>query len=223
MNIAVNALAKDARDAAYGLPLDKLNVAQPLLFQSDTLWPYFERLRKEDPVHFCAESRHGPYWAITKFDDIVHVDSHHQIFSSEGGITINPPEDWTLPMFIAMDPPKHDEQRKVVSPVASSTNLARLEGLIRQRVSALLDSLPVGETFDWVDRVSIELTSQMLATLFDFPWEDRRKLGHWSDIATAVTGPGGVLSREQRRAEMRACGEYFGRLWRERAAAPPGG
>src|SRR5271167_2850835 len=126
-------LAKEARERAYAMPLDEIDVSDPALFRGDTLWPYFERLRTEDPVHYCAESLHGPYWAITRFDDIVHVDSHHEIFSSEGGITITPPEDWSLPMFIAMDPPKHDEQRKVVMPSVSSANLARLGVLIRER------------------------------------------------------------------------------------------
>ena len=115
MNFAVNALAKDARDAAYALPLDKLNVAQPILFQSDTMWPYFERLRKEEPVHFCAESEFGPYWSITKYNDIMAVDTNHQVFSSDymlGGITIGGGQANVdpLPMFIAMDPPKHDIQ-----------------------------------------------------------------------------------------------------------------
>jgi cytochrome P450 len=106
-----------------------------------------------------------------------------------GGITI---DDETgglrLPMFIAMDPPKHDAQRKPINPVVSPTNLALLEPLIRERAQRTLDSLPRGETFDWVDRVSIELTTQMLATLFGFPFEQRRKLTFWSDVATTLPG-----------------------------------
>ena len=176
MNIAVNALAKNARDAAYALPLDKLNVAQPILFQSDTMWPYFERLRTEEPVHFCAESEFGPYWSITKYNDIMAVDTNHQVFSSDlslGGITIGGGQANVdpLPMFIAMDPPKHDIQRKIVTPVVSPANLQVLGPIIRERAGKILDSLPIGEPFDWVDKVSIELTTMTLATLFDFPFE----------------------------------------------------
>ena len=164
----------------YSLPLDQINVGQGILFKQDAHWKYFERLRAEDPVHYCAESDNGPYWSVTKYRDIMHVDTHHQIFSSEGGITIRDQEDdFPLPMFIAMDPPKHDHQRKVVSPIVAPDNLAKLEGLIRERAGKILDELPRNEEFNWVDRVSIELTTQMLATLFDFPFEERRKLTRW--------------------------------------------
>jgi cytochrome P450 len=218
-------LMKDARAEAYATPLEDINVARPELFQTNTFWPYFERLRKEAPVHYCRESEHGPYWSITKYNDIMHVDTNHGIFSSEGGITIvEPDEDFHLPMFIAMDPPKHDAQRKVVSPIVSPQNLASMEGLIRSRIGQIFDELPIGETFDWVDRVSIELTTQMLATLFDFPFEDRRKLTRWSDVATAPPGTAIVETEEQRRAELFECADYFMRLWNERVNNPnPGG
>jgi len=212
-----------ARERAYDTPLEALNPAQPELFEQDVSYPYFERLRAEAPVHFTAESEFGPYWSVTRYEDIKHVDTHHEIFSSEGGITIaDEDEEFPLPMFIAMDPPKHDEQRKVVSPVVGPRNLAALEPIIRERVCGILDSLPVGETFNWVDKVSIELTTQMLATLFDFPWEDRRKLTRWSDVATADEDSGIIESEDARRAELLECLEYFNRLWEERASKPPG-
>ena len=218
-------LMKDARAQAYAMPLEDINVAQPELFQNNTFWPYFERLRKEAPVHYCREHEHGPYWSVTKYNDIMHVDTNHGIFSSEGGITIaEQDEDFQLPMFIAMDPPKHDAQRKVVSPIVSPQNLASMEGLIRSRICEIFDALPIGETFDWVDRVSIELTTQMLATLFDFPFEDRRKLTRWSDVATAAPGSGIIETEDQRRAELYECADYFMRLWNERVNNPnPGG
>jgi cytochrome P450 len=207
-----------ARQDAYGTPLEKLNVANAENFEADVIWPYFERLRAEAPVHYCAESDFGPYWSVSTYDLIKEVDTSHEIFSSEPAIVIDDPdEDFTLPMFIAMDPPKHDEQRKVVSPVVGPRNLAALEPIIRQRVCSILDSLPVGETFDWVDHVSIELTTQMLATLFDFPWEERRKLTRWSDVTTANEESGIVESEEQRREEMFECLEYFTGLWHDRA------
>ena len=229
MNFAVNALAKDARDAAYALPLDKLNVAQPILFQSDTMWPYFERLRKEEPVHFCAESEFGPYWSITKYNDIMAVDTNHQVFSSDymlGGITIGGGQANVdpLPMFIAMDPPKHDIQRKIVTPVVSPANLQVLGPIIRERAGKILDSLPIGVPFDWVDKVSIELTAMTLATLFDFPFELRRKLSRWSDVVTAAPGFGIVDTMEQKQMEMDEYRSFFNGLWNERVnSSEPGG
>ncbi len=223
-------IQEDARAHAYSLPLDKINVADGMLFKNDTMWPYFERLRKEAPVHYQAEHEFGPYWSVTKYHDIMAVDTNHDAFTSEPAITIaEPDEDFQLPMFIAMDPPKHDEQRKTVSPSVAPPNLAAMEPVIRERAAGILDSLPIGEEFDWVDKVSIELTTMTLATLFDFPWEDRRKLTYWSDLITSpreenAVGPNGeVLDENYWRGELFKMVEYFNVLWQERANAPPRG
>jgi cytochrome P450 len=222
MNIAAKDLKHDARERAYSMPLEEINVADPELFRTDTMWPYFERLRKEDPVHYCAEHEFGPYWSVTKYNDIMAVDTNHADYSSEPSITIvDPKEDFTLPMFIAMDPPKHDAQRKVVSPVVAPGNLEYLAPIIRERAGKILDSLPIGEDFDWVDKVSIELTTMTLATLFDFPWEDRRKLTYWSDMATASKVSPLFVSDEHRREVLFECADYFMKLWNERVNAEP--
>ena len=161
----------------YQMPLEKIDLSHPGIWQANEYLPFLERLRHEDPVHYCAESAVGPYWSVLKYKDIMQVDTSPQIYSSEPTIGIvDQFSEFTLPMFIAMDPPKHDVQRRVVQPVVAPANLKILEKLIRERVCRILDGLPVGEEFDWVDSVSIELTTQMLATLFDFPFEDRYKL-----------------------------------------------
>jgi cytochrome P450 len=216
--------------SAYAVPLDRIDVSDPELFYTDTVGDYFRRLRAEDPVHYCADSAYGPYWSVTKYADIMQVDSLHQIYSSEakyGGITIDDSIQKSgaggidLPNFIAMDEPRHGPQRKAVTPVVAPENLARLSTTIRERVAAVLDNLPVGEAFNWVDRVAIELTTQMLATLFDFPFADRRKLTRWSDVTTAAPGSGIVESWEQRTAELMQCASYFQNLWNERVNAEP--
>ncbi len=207
----------------YSIPLEKIDPSDPELFETDTLWGYFERLRKEDPVHYCAESEDGPFWSVTKFEDIVAVEKNPEVFSSEPTIVIPDPDpDFPLQAgFISMDGDRHDDHRKVVQPVSSPRNLKKLEPLIRERVIEILDGLPVGETFDWVDRVSIELTTGMLATMFDFPWEDRRKLTYWSDMATASDEQLADLGHppEHREKALRECLEVFTALWKEREGA----
>ena len=155
------------------MPLDKIDVSDPQLYYNDTWYPYFERLRREDPVHYTPESPYGPYWAVTKYQDMVKVEVNHNVFSSSddlGGIRIeDPPKGMERPSFIRMDPPEHDEQRKVVSPTVDPVNLAKMESIIRERTCQCARRLPRNEEFNWVDRVSIELTSMMLATLFDYP------------------------------------------------------
>jgi cytochrome P450 len=213
--------------AANNISLDAIDVSDPQIYQDDTWYPYFARLRREDPVHYVRDSRYGSYWAVTKYKDIMQVEVNHQVYSSAselGGIQIEEqPKGMDRPSFIRMDPPKHDEQRKVVSPVVAPANLANMEGLIRERTIRVLDDLPRGETFDWVDRVSIELTTMMLATLFDYPWDDRRQLTYWSDVAICnVNSPESpVHSEEERFAEMTKMAQALGALLNERAQMPP--
>jgi cytochrome P450 len=215
-----NVIPPDFHLRANSVPLAELNPAQPALFQANGFWPYFERLRREDPVHYTAQSEFGPYWSITKYKDIKAVDINHKAFSSDsrlGGITIRDQlQEFPLPMFIAMDPPRHSAQRKAVTPMMEPANLLNMAPIIRARMQSILDELPRGEVFDWVDRVSIELTTQMLATLFDFPFDERRKLTRWSDVATAIPGNGIVDTEEQRQDELRACAAYFMNLWNQR-------
>ncbi len=210
-------------DGDCDLPLSHLDVSEPKRFQNDTIWPCFERLRREDPVHYCKDSPYGPYWSITKYHDIMKVNANHRAFSSERGITIvDTPEEYWTPSFIKMGGAKHEEQRNTISPIVAPENLKQLEGLIRLRVNKILDSLPCNDTFDWVDKVSIELTTQMLATLFDFPFEDRRLLTYWSEVAALTPKTGHVIDNwEKRRAVLSECSEYFKRLWNERVNAEP--
>lgn len=218
IDLTPNWMPEDPHEVA----LKDIDVSDPTLLQENRHWGYFERLRKEAPVHFCPQSAFGPYWSVSSYEGIMHVDTHHKVFSSHGAITIaDQDEDFTMPMFIAMDPPKHGAQRKVATPVVASRNLNNFEPVIRKRASDILDSVPVGEEFNWVDKVSIELTTQMLAALFDFPFEDRRKLTRWSDVATANEESGIVESEDQRRAELLECLAYFQNLWQERVNWDP--
>jgi len=222
----VDSHQKAAADKAWSIPLDDIDVSQPELFRTDSFWPYFDRLRREAPVHYCRDSMFGPYWSVTRYNDIMDIETNHSVFSSAaslGGITIRDvPSDFRRESFIAMDQPRHSAQRKTVAPMFTPTHLDQLAINIRKRSAECLDNLPVNEVFDWVDRVSVELTTQMLAVLFDFPWEDRRKLTRWSDIATTLPGPDGLVATEEdRQVELLECATYFARLWKERVNQPP--
>ena len=213
---------------AAEIAIEDINPANAHLFRDHTWHEYFARLRAEDPVHLNEIETAGRYWSITKYDDVKAVDGDWQNFSSAEGITLGvkvgtplPPElDRTQP-FIAMDPPEQTQQRKTVRGISAPSSLRNLEDQIRERTVKVLEDLPDGETFDWVDTVSIELTTILLATLFDFPFEDRRKLTHWSDIVFAVPEPGGLIeSHEQRNMEMLEMVQYFEHLWAERRKNP---
>ena len=209
----------------YSVPLDEIDVSQPALFHTSTMWGFFDRLREEEPVHYCKDSVNGPFWSVTKFKDIMEVEANHEVFSSDKRISVFSQSEQlsATTSFIAMDEPEHGNQRRTVQGVVAPSNLALMEPIIRERMEGILDSLPVGETFNWVDRVSIELTTQMLATLFDFPFEERHKLTYWSDVATSRPGIDDIVEseEEQFRILSEECLPAFTKLWNERVNAPP--
>lgn len=218
------------------IPLDQLNPARRDRFANATVLPVFERLRREDPVHFTAESEFGPYWSLTLWEDIRAVGNNHQDFTSTQNIDLKSLEEKIkleaamqavghtrrkTVGFITMDPPEHTQHRKAVTPAVGPSNLARMETIMRERAGIILDNLPIGEPFDWVDLVSKEMTATVLATLFDFPFEDRRKLTFWSDILMLEPGNGVVTSWEQKVEETLKMYQAFEALWEERRNQPP--
>jgi len=202
MRSGIDFKAEAHRDP-WSVPLDEIDVSNPYLYSEDTWHGFFARLRRDEPVHFCDSPLYGPYWSVTRYRDIMTVDTSHQIYSSDaafGGITLKDvPVQYRKEAFIAMDPPRHDEQRKIVAPIVAPPNLAKTSGTIRDRAIRILEGLPRGEVFDWVDRVSIELTTQMLSTLFDFPFDERRTLTRWSNVSTVNTRAGTEIDSEEKR------------------------
>lgn len=230
MNIATKISGAEIADDVSMIPLEQLNPASAIRFQNDTIWPVFARLRREDPIHYTPASEFGPYWSVTKWDDIMAVDTNHTAFSSADGIALPNLEALAEQErvmgertrrgagFITMDEPEHSVQRKAVTPTVAPANIAQMAPTVRERAGLILDSLPIGETFDWVDLVSKELTAMTLATLFDFPFEDRRKLTYWSDMVTNMPGHGPVESWQQKGAAINECFATFDRMWEDRVA-----
>jgi len=207
---------------AKTLPLDQMDVSDPELYRSDAWRPYFERLRREAPLNYVADSPYGPYWAASAYHLIEAIELNAKAFSSRadlGGIQIlDIPPAMNRPSFILMDPPEHTGRRKVVKPMTNRQSLETFSSLIRERTRVVLDELPRGEVFDWVDRVSTDLTGMMLASMFDYPQADRRKLIYWSEVATAnLKAPDALVRTEDERyAELQNMADTFAPLWRER-------
>jgi cytochrome P450 len=203
---------------AADVPLTELDVSNPFLFRQGKWHSYFKRLRDEAPIHYQATSPFGPFWSVTRYEDIRAIDMNAADFSAEPDIIIGDvPLD--IEMFIAMDPPKHDQQRKAVQGVVAPKNLKEMESLIRERVCEVLDQLPTDRPFDWVDRVSIEITGRMLATLLDFPYEERRKLTYWSDTISGVAEATGGSAHQDEFFEATAdLARSFMALWHDKEA-----
>ncbi len=209
------------------------DVSRSDIYVEDRWQPIFAEMRSKAPINKVEGTPYGDYWNVTTVKTIQHVESLPELFSSSweyGGITIgDPPEDADpaqleerrLPMFIAMDRPEHTGQRRTVAPAFTPGEIDKMAAEVRMRTAAVLDSLPWGEEFDWVDKVSIELTTGMLAILFGFPWEDRRLLTFWSDWAGDVELGLARELNDTRFAILQEMAQYFSRLWMERTGAPP--
>ena len=211
-------VAVDSNLNPYDLELEDFDVANPEIHRLNLAESYLKRLREEAPVHYCKKSQYGPYWSVTKYADIMQVDKDHQAFSSSyefGGVSITgtPNSGSEIPNFISMDPPKHDQQRKAVAPGLSPVRLADLETLIRGRVIEILDSLPRYEEFDWVERVAVELTGRMLATILGVPQEDRELLIGWSNAISNADYPDYVSTSGGFYETLAELGEYIEPIW----------
>jgi cytochrome P450 len=202
--------------------VDPFDVSRAELYAEDRWQEVFRELRRTAPVHKVEHSAFGPYWSVSTYKPIVHVEALPEIFSSTPSITLGDPIEGEprMPMFIAMDRPKHTDQRRTVAPAFTPSEITRMKKDVQRRTAEILDELPWGETFDWVDKVSIELTTQMLAILFDFPWEDRRKLTFWSDWAGDIELFHNPETRQERLMHLYECATYFKRLWDEKADKP---
>ncbi len=208
----------------------KWDVSRSDIYFNDTWQPIFKEMREAGPLHYIPDSPFGPYWAVVQYKAIQHIEALPELFSSSwehGGITIlerltdeqlaeQNRERFELPMFIAMDRPQHTGQRRTVAPKFTPSAMGDMETEIRRRTGELLDTLPRGEVFDWVDKVSIELTTGMLAILFGFPWEDRRLLTYWSDWAGDTELATVRDLDEMRQGILLEMGAYFQSLWVER-------
>jgi cytochrome P450 len=227
MTAKATALATpNPRTDARTRPLHEFDMSDPRYYQQDIWQPYFARLRHEAPVHYCADSPYGPYWSLTRYKEVMQCSTNHTVFSNAGsGISLLDIEeqDQDRRSFIRMDPPRHTAQRKVVSPIFAPSNLKSMETLIRQRTRDILDALPRNETFDWVEHVSIKLTTMMLATLLDFPFEERSKLTYWSEVAIAnLADPDApIRTEDERRQKMWQMAEHMRELLEERRDLPP--
>lgn len=219
-NCAENPMSMERGPAA---PID---VAQPQLFQTGEVEKLFSILRRDTPVCYRSESAFGPYWSITRHTDIEEIELDVENFSSahdRGGITIDSKADApdVFPMFISMDPPQHGPRRRVLAPAFGPTPLQRIGEQLRCDARTVLDSLPQGQSFDWVDRVAIELTALNLAALLDFPREECRTLVRWSDVMSAIPGGIEVATMAEKVAIMEECFTRFHAIWRERKDAAP--
>ncbi|MCZ8320737.1 MAG: cytochrome P450 [Novosphingobium sp.] len=207
-------------------PLTPIDISQSALYVDNTWREPFARLRAETPISWREESPFGSYWSVVTHELVQETELRHDVFSSRwdmGNITIAESVNGEgFPNFIAQDPPIHTAQRRVIAPAFSPSQMLKLDAQVKARTKELMDALPVGETFDWVERVSIPQTLGMLCILFDMPFSEWRDIKRWSDWASGVSAEN--LTEEYQMQFLAQMGEMLARFDREledRRGKPP--
>jgi cytochrome P450 len=205
------------------------DVSDPKLFGTDKAHDIFREMRATKPLNQITGSPHGSYWNVTTVKNIQHIEALPKIFASgfeKGGMVIQDPTPESLKegrgkTFIAMDAPEHSKRRRAVAPAFTPAEMVRLSDLVRRRTIETLENLPRGEQFNWVEKVSIELTTGMLAIIFDFPWEHRHALTYWSDWLSDLR-LGATKELEELRTQITIeMGTCMFKLWEKRLGEPP--
>jgi len=204
------------------------DMGDPALYHEDRWQPIFAEMRAKAPLNWIEGTPNGNMWNVTTLKNIQHIEALPLVFSSDmnnGGFVISDPygDDAVQTHgrnFLGMDPPEHTPRRRSIAPAFTPAEMLRLTSLVRERTAEVLEGLPVGEQFDWHERVSVVLTTAMLATIFDFPWDYRHYLPFWSDwMSDGRLADDPELSKMRLDAMMEMA-DCFLKLWDQRRNMP---
>ncbi len=207
----------------YDVPLSHIDLSDHRIPNSGYQLDYYKRIRSEDPVHFIEDSKFGPYWSITTYKDLQEVENHPEIYSSDwenGGCLIL---DGMKLGFMAMDDPKHAQQRMTLMPLMVPSNLHRMGEAVRERTRDILENLPRGKAIDWVEEVSLPLTTRMLALLLDFPFDEEKILPVWTEWSTDVDAGAHPIMGRRRREILEDMGIRLRKILEAKKAQEPVG
>lgn len=167
-------------DLDLDLGPDDVDIVDPDSFTRGFPHATFKRLRDHDPVSWWEEHDGGKgFWAVTRYDDLLYVSQHVELFSSAQGVTLEEIEgdDFHLRRnMLEYDPPEHTRYRRLVSKPFSRREVYTYEDGIRDLArSVVLEAREMGERFDYVDRIAKQLPMRMLGRMLGVPDSD----GDW--------------------------------------------
>lgn len=201
-------------------------------------YPRYRVLRAEDPVHWNSLFS---FWEVTRYEDVVHVLRHPELFSSEYYRVPAPPsypplspeeiaflatdESKTMadprvaPSFILRDPPAHTEQRRLVHRYFASTAMARWRPVVQSATSNLLDAAEEQGSMDFMADVATPLPFLVIARMLEIPNEDKAELRELVELSVSLNGTGDDRLFKSV-AATRKLDEYLEAIVREREKKP---
>jgi len=159
----------------------------------------FARLRHEAPISFHEEPfiegyGQGPgFWALTRFDDVVHTSRHPELFcSSRGGTNIGDiPQEIAdfIGSIINMDDPRHKKLRNVVSAGFTPKALNQLLENVRTRTTSVIDAVAEKGECDFVAEIAAPLPLQIVCDMVGVPPSMEQTVFEQSNVILGVGDP----------------------------------
>lgn len=169
--------------------------------------------RRNDPVHFDEA---GQVWGITRYDDVVAVSRHPELFSSAGGIR---PDTGPTPMLVDLDNPAHVKRRKLVNGAFMPKRVRERAARVEAIADRLIDRVCERGECDFVWDVAAWLPLIVIGDSLGFDPADHETLLGWSDaLMSGLDGAEG--SMEKMAAVFVEYEGYVRRLIAERRDAP---
>src|SRR5436190_8047386 len=190
-------------------------------------YPVWKRMRDEAPLYY--NERHD-FYALTRFADVLQASLEWQTYSSARGTVLEMIDttaddaeaamaDAGLGMMIFLDPPDHDDLRRVVSRAFTPRRVRTLEGRARQLCAQFLDPERDGDGFDYVEVLAAKIPTMVIGALLGIPDDDQDMLRKWID-AMMLLDDGDPQIAHQKLEAVGSIGPYIEELVNERRRAP---
>jgi cholest-4-en-3-one 26-monooxygenase len=223
------------------LSLESLDLVDPERYVSEG-YPYAEwaYLRRHAPVYWYDRPNVRPFWAISKYTDIVAISRQPELFlssrrfpffvvprSSEDEAAERP-----LPVrnLLQMDLPEHRYYRALVSAHFTPRALRKLEAEVGALARTILDELtqhahgtPPEVECDFVPAVAAKLPLAVIAAMLGIPAEDRAMVLRWTNEVIGGADPEFQSEATPAETSLRAKDDlfrYFAELCAARRRAP---
>jgi cytochrome P450 len=180
----------------------------------------FRRLRREDPLPWYAGS--GGAWCVLKHADVMTVSRDPQRFTSTRGVQLDQMADADRPQgipasILEMDPPQHNQHRKLVIGAFTPRAAKLQETMVRQIARECLEAIEPESVHDLVEALAVPLPMYVIAEMLGVSRSDRPRFKRWSDALIAAGGGGRTPETDASVGEMLG---YFAGVLAERRSAP---
>lgn len=193
-----------------------VDLSDPELYQRRDPFPVFARLRREAPVYW-NDGEHDSFWALTRYDDVVHVSKNPELFCSGAGTIIGTEPEGSM---LSMDDPRHRSLRRLVEKGFVPRMIRAMEPHSRDIFRRVLDDLDGREECDFVEHLSAQLPLRVIVEMLGAPRSDGDYLRRLGDTMVGNSDPDFNPGGDEPAKAQVEMFEYFRGLAEERRNDP---